>query len=451
MTGWGRGLGSRRGPDHTRRPLRRAGRGILACVAVAALVAACTGGSTPSPSPTSVPPASAPPAPIATAETATPSASTAAAARTAAPLVELTGFSVRPFGVGYATNAFFAVDADGSVYLPGGTKGAALVKMAPDGSVLARWAGFDVVPGQPDTVVGIAVDPATGDIWATDTSADRVVHLASDLTPKGWWGTTGAAEGQLSSPGGIAVDAAGDIVVADMGNDRIQTFTPDGTLVSAWDAPGGKTAPYDVAAAANGEIVASTVQPLALFLGGSKVLRLSSTGSPTLTIADSAGAQLNFPDAAVDAAGNIWVADPFLGLLEYGPDGKPLGTWQIPGGGQAAVSVRVAPSGDIYTLACTGVNGDCTLAQNTPDMQQVATWHASTPVDHPGTVVDVNDRQAYLQCVGSGSPTVVWSAGSEHLRLADHRAVPHGEARRDESRLRLRPSGPGLERARRVR
>ena len=75
--------------------------------------------------------------------------------------------------------------------------------------------------------------------------------------------------------------------------------------------------------------------------------------------------------------------------------------------------MRVAPSGNIYTLACLGQNGDCTLAEYTPDMQQVATWHASTPVDHPGTMVDVGGHRLYLQCVGSGSPTIVWEAGAQ--------------------------------------
>ncbi len=330
-----------------------------------------------------------------------------------AATIELTGFSVRPFGVGIATNAFFAVDAAGNVYLPGGSKGAALVKMAPDGTVLARWAGFDVVPGQPDTVVGVAVDPASADIWVTDTTADAVVRLASDLTQKGKWGSTGPGRGQFFSPGGIAVDPKGNIVVADMGADRIQTFTPDGTVVSVWDAPGGKTAPYDVAVDQKGNVYASTVQPLALFAGGSKVVQLSPTGSPMLTISDSGGSTLSFPDAAVDSAGNIFVADPFLGLLKYGPDGKPSGQWKIPGMGQAAVAVRVAPSGNIYTLACVGINGDCTLAKHAPDMQLVATWHGSTPVDHPGTMVDVGGNKVYLQCVGSGSPTIVWEAGAQ--------------------------------------
>ena len=342
--------------------------------------------------------------------TAAPSAS----AVTPPPTIELTGFSVRPFGLAVTTSAYFAVDAAGNIYLPGGSAGAALVKMAPDGSVLARWAGLDVVPGQPDTVVGIAIDPASGDVWATDTSADAVVRLAPDLTQKGKWGSTGPGKGQFFSPGGIAIDPQGNIVVADMGNDRIETFTPDGKVVSVWDAPGGKSAPVDVTTDAKGNVYASGVQPNMFAVTGGKVVKLSSTGGVELALPDAAGlAALTFPDAAVDAAGNIYVADAVVGLLKFSADGKQSGTWPIPGGGQAAVAVRVAPSGNIYTLACLGPNGDCTLAEYTPDMQQVATWHASTPVDHPGTMVDVGGHRLYLQCVGSGSPTIVWEAGAQ--------------------------------------
>ena len=46
-------------------------------------------------------------------------------------------------------------------------------------------------------------------------------------------------------------------------------------------------------------------------------------------------------------------------------------------------------------------------------MQPVATWHASTVVDHPGSMVDVGGNKVYVQCVGSGSPTVVWIAGAQ--------------------------------------
>jgi pimeloyl-ACP methyl ester carboxylesterase len=385
---------------------------IVVCIAVMVLVGGCAGNATPSPAPLSNPSAGAPAATGPTA--ATPAAiAPSPTAVTPAPTVELAGFSVRPFGVAVTTNAFFAVDAAGNIYLPGGSMGAALVKMAPDGSLLARWAGFDVVPGQPDTVVGIAIDAASGDVWATDTSADAVVRLASDLTQREKWGSTGPGKGELSSPGGIAVDPQGNIVVADMGNDRVQTFTPDGKVVAVWDAPGGKTAPVDVTIDAKGNVYASTVQPLMFTVTGGEVVELLPNGGVALTLPDAAGlAALTFPDAAVDATGGIHVADAVLGLLKFTADGKQSGQWQIPGGGQAAVAVRVAPSGNVYTLACLGVNGDCTLAEYTPDMQRVATWHASTPVDHPGTMVDVGGHGLYFQCVGSGSPTVVWEAGA---------------------------------------
>ena len=384
----------------------RAGQFVVG-IAISALLAGCAATSSPPPadSTSSASPSGPPSVAIAT---------PAASAVTRAPTIELTGFSIRPFGLSVTTSAYFSVDPDGNIYLPGGSAGAALVKLAPDGSVLARWAGFDVVPGQPDTVVGVAVDPVSRDVWVTDTTADAVVHLASDLTQKGRWGSSGPGKGQFLSPGGIALDPKGNIVVADMGNDRIETFTPEGKIAAVWDAPGGKTAPVDVATDQMGNVYASTVQPNQFAVTGGMVVKLSSTGDVVLTLPDAAGMDaLTFPSAAVDASGTIYVADAFLGLLAFTPDGKQSGTWPIPGGGEAGVAVRVAPSGNVYTLACLGPNGVCTLTEHTPDMASVATWHASTPVDHPGTMVDVGGHGLYLQCVGSGGPTIVWEAGAQ--------------------------------------
>lgn len=38
------------------------------------------------------------------------------------------------------------------------------------------------------------------------------------------WGSKGGDDGQFTTPEGIAVDAAGNVYVADTGNDRVQVF-----------------------------------------------------------------------------------------------------------------------------------------------------------------------------------------------------------------------------------
>jgi hypothetical protein len=40
------------------------------------------------------------------------------------------------------------------------------------------------------------------------------------------WGSRGSGDGQFNDPWGIAVDASGNVFVADTGNDRVQVFAP---------------------------------------------------------------------------------------------------------------------------------------------------------------------------------------------------------------------------------
>jgi DNA-binding beta-propeller fold protein YncE len=52
------------------------------------------------------------------------------------------------------------------------------------------------------------------------------------------WGTTGTANGQFSFPPGLAVDANGNIYVADQGNYSIQKFTGTGAFLTKWGSEG---------------------------------------------------------------------------------------------------------------------------------------------------------------------------------------------------------------------
>src|SRR5262245_51818957 len=72
------------------------------------------------------------------------------------------------------------------------------------------------------------------------------------------WGTGGTSDGQFSTPKGIAVDAAGNVYVADSGNHRIQKFAPNGTFLTKWGSQGAGDGqlnnPQDIAVGQSGDI-----------------------------------------------------------------------------------------------------------------------------------------------------------------------------------------------------
>jgi tripartite motif-containing protein 71 len=51
-------------------------------------------------------------------------------------------------------------------------------------------------------------------------------------------GSPGSASGLFDGPAGLAIDGAGDLYVADFGNNRVQKFSPNGLLLSYWGTPG---------------------------------------------------------------------------------------------------------------------------------------------------------------------------------------------------------------------
>jgi sugar lactone lactonase YvrE len=84
----------------------------------------------------------------------------------------------------------------------------------------------------------IAVD-ARGNVYVADTYNDRVRMIASDgqVTTVAGGGTPGYADGDratalFDTPCGIAVTTDGSLIVADTGNDRLRRITPDGNVTT---------------------------------------------------------------------------------------------------------------------------------------------------------------------------------------------------------------------------
>jgi hypothetical protein len=161
--------------------------------------------------------------------------------------------------------------------------------------------------GLPGSLVCSAV-ALCGTVIAQSGGGYLITGVASALGSQGFSGDGGpATAAQLNYPDGVAVDAAGNLFIADTANGRIRKVSTSGIITTV----AGNPPPTNLAP---GEI-------------GSQ--GFSGDGGP------ATAAQLNYPDGvAVDAAGNLFVADTNNSRIR-----------------------KVSTSGIIITIAGTGRKG----------------------------------------------------------------------------------------------
>ncbi|MGH2904105.1 MAG: 6-bladed beta-propeller [Solirubrobacteraceae bacterium] len=114
---------------------------------------------------------------------------------------------------------------------------------SPTGTLLARY-GAGAGNGSPGSGPGefnhpeaLAVDGA-GDIYVADTGNNRVVELSPSGAPLAQWGSRGNADGRLHSPTGITLDAASHVYVVDSQNNRVEVFDSSGHFLEKWGERG---------------------------------------------------------------------------------------------------------------------------------------------------------------------------------------------------------------------
>jgi DNA-binding beta-propeller fold protein YncE len=205
----------------------------------------------------------------------------------------------------------------------------------PEGVTNVLEGGRGAGKGELDSPTGIAVD-ASGNILVADTGNGRIEKFSPTGTFLSTLGTDRNGYGQLGEPNGIAVDRSGNIYVAEVAsNHRVQKLAPDGKFIAEWKGPdAGFYGPRRIAIGPDDSIYV-------VDQGRTRIVKFSPDGQ-VLSSWGSKGAgdgQFNDPTSvAIDStSGKIYVADPINKRVQvFDPNGKFLTKWAIAEWGRPA-------------------------------------------------------------------------------------------------------------------
>jgi tripartite motif-containing protein 71 len=213
--------------------------------------------------------------------------------------------------------------------------------LAPDGSIAAVWGSPAPGPTVLPRPVAVAFDTA-GNAYALDQRRSRIaVFERATGRLRRTIGAPGSGPGRLLAPSAIAIDANNVISVADTGNRRVARFGTAGTYLGAVTDVG---AVRGVAVTPDGSRIYTT--------DSASLIRAWSPGGDLLAEFGGRGktlGKLNAPaQIALDAAGNLWVADRGNNRVQsFGPNGERLLTLGVRG---------IGPGEFVHP---TGVSIDC--------------------------------------------------------------------------------------------
>ena len=250
-----------------------------------------------------------------------------------------------------------------------GVAGAQLNEMATFGS--AGSAGGEFASPQ-----GVAVDQASGDVYVVDAGNWRVEKFTAsgsfvlafgagvDVTTGGdvctaasgdtcGPGTSGSGAGEFQAPAFVAVDdsggaSAGDVYVADTGDDVVSKFDSSGNLIASW-ASGGQLNGSASFGSIDG-IAVDASGDLLVINGGNVVYEFGQDGSAITNFATTRG--MDPAGLAVNGSGDLFKVNGDGSVEELTSSGGDVG--QVTQTSAAGIAIDPS-SGDLFVNTATGI------------------------------------------------------------------------------------------------
>ena len=322
---------------------------------------------------------------------------------------------------GPATNAQLdlpqavAVDSAGNLYIADGgnarvrkVSGGVITTVAGGGLSCCTLGDNGPATSANLTPQGVAVDSA-GNLYIADSLNNRIRMVSNGLITTvagsgdnsfgGDGGPATSIRAGLYNPEGVAVDAAGDLYIADTFNNEIRKVsngiitTVAGRLTFGVGCGNGSATsaalfyPQAVAVDAAGNLyIADTDDNCIRKVSGGTITTLAGTGTQGFSgdNAPSILAQVDNPEGvAVDAAGNVYIADSYSDRVRILTPGTPLG---ITAGGIVPndSTVSVIQSGSWISIFGTNLASKTSL------------WNGDFPQSLEGTSVTIDNKSAYM-------------------------------------------------------
>jgi sugar lactone lactonase YvrE len=303
-----------------------------------------------------------------------------------------------------------------------GAQSYTITTAAGSGEILATPSGVPAQNAILWTPSGVAADSA-GNLYIADSLFSSVFKVTPDgslsvyaglgsSASSGYSGDGGPAnKALLSLPSGVAVDSAGNVYIADLGNGRVRKVTPSGTITTfagkeivGLDSGDGGPAtqaalsnPHALAVDASGNLYISDTFSIRKVTPGGMISTVAGNVFPTgAGLGDGTpaiGASVEPKGVAVDSSGNLYFSDQW----------------------QKNAARKVSPAGIITTVAGTtagsfqGDGGPATSAGlNQPD---------GVAVDSAGNIFIADRGDNRVRMVKTDG-TITTIAGTGELRTS---------------------------------